>query len=680
MESGVLYMKNILPYLKEEILRCGVSNEDMRDIEPHIIKRNLELSKATTILMFAAGVLFLCINLLTGNPKTIPYFMLVAGSTLLLILYNAVKNRTGITAKLYCYLPLVLVWTYGIVLSVQPGNSQNPATSIVVFLTIMPLTINGRPLRVYAAVLLFAVIFLAISFSTKNSQAFETDFMNTATFFVLGFVLYIVISNRNVKEILYGIRAAEGEMLREEKRVAERANLAKSNFLANMSHEIRTPMNAIIGMDEMILRESKDTRIRKYASDIQSAGRTLLSIINDILDLSKIESGKMELIPVEYDFASVLNDIVNMTMNKAREKGLAYELDVEPDIPSVLLGDEIRIRQIILNLTNNAIKYTAEGKVSIHIGFDRGESKLLVRVADTGMGIRPEDLGKLFSSFQRLDETKNRNIEGTGLGLNITKQLTEMMGGTIAVESEYGKGSVFTATIVQEAVDDTPIGNYTERLDKAQSGKAEFRPQLIAPEARVLIVDDNEMNLKVITALMKDTRIRITTAASGAECIDMLKDRAFDVIMLDQMMPGMSGTRTLEIIREKHLADVTPIIALTADAIVGARDQYIREGFSDYLTKPVMFADLEEVLLKFIDKRLLLTEEQLREEAAAKELENVNKPVILVISDSTERLNSLKEMIGDGYKGVYVRDEEKARKYMEKHRVAYVIRDGESIT
>ena len=469
----------------------------------------------------------------------------------------------------------------------------------------------------------------------------------------------------------------ETKVLILEKETANQANRAKSNFLANMSHEIRTPMNAIIGMDEMILRESKDIRIRKYASDIESAGRTLLSIINDILDLSKIESGKMELIPVEYDFASVLNDIVNMTMNKAREKGLTYDLDVEPDIPSVLRGDEIRIRQIILNLTNNAIKYTAEGKVSIHIGFDHSTGKLLINVADTGMGIRPEDLDKLFSSFQRLDETKNRNIEGTGLGLNITKQLIEMMGGTIGVESVYGKGSVFTAEIVQEIVDDTPIGNYSDRLEKSQSEKSEFRPQLIAPDARVLIVDDNEMNLDVITALMKDTRMKITTALSGSECIDVLKDRAFDIIMIDQMMPGMSGTRTLEIIREQHLADVTPIIALTADAIVGARDQYIREGFSDYLSKPVMYADLEEVLLKYIDKRLLLTEEQLREEAAAKESEKANKPVILVISDSADRLNSLKEMIGDRFRGVYVRDEEKARKYMEKHKVAYIIREGD---
>ena len=505
-------------------------------------------------------------------------------------------------------------------------------------------------------------------------------------FVTIAFIYYIGYKNdrnyaRRMEEIRLEEKQTEYEtkVLMLEKDAADQANKAKSNFLANMSHEIRTPMNAIIGMDEMILRESKEQRVLRYAADIQSAGRTLLSIINDILDLSKIESGKMELISVEYDFASVLNDIVNMTMNKAKEKGLVYELEVEPDIPSVLFGDEIRIRQIILNLTNNAIKYTSEGKVAIHIGFDNSAKKLTVRVADTGMGIRPEDLDKLFSSFQRLDETKNRNIEGTGLGLNITRQLAEMMGGTVTVESEYGKGSVFTAEIVQEIVDDTPIGNYTECLEKSQKEKAEFRPQLIAPEARVLIVDDNEMNLEVITALMSETRMKITTALSGSECIDVLKDRAFDIIMLDQMMPGMSGTRTLELIREQHLADVTPIIALTADAIVGARDQYMREGFSDYLSKPVMYAELEEVLLKFIDKRLLLTPEQVRAEEEAKAREKANRPVMLVVSDSTERLNSLKEMIGDRYKGVFVRDEAAARKYLSKHKVEFIVRDGEEM-
>ncbi|MBO7600449.1 MAG: hypothetical protein J6S95_04785, partial [Lachnospiraceae bacterium] len=279
----------------------------------------------------------------------------------------------------------------------------------------------------------------------------------------------------------------ETMVLKLEKDAADEANKAKSNFLANMSHEIRTPMNAIIGMDEMILRETGDTKIRKHAMDIRSAARTLLSIINDILDLSKIESGKMELVPVEYDFASVLNDIVNMTMNKARDKGLSYDLNVNPAIPSLFCGDEIRVRQIILNIVNNAIKYTEKGGVKIDVDFVGETSKLIVKVADTGMGIRREDMDKLFSSFQRLDETRNRNIEGTGLGLNITRQLVLMMGGNIAVESEYGKGSVFTVDLVQRVVDPTPIGDYTKRLERSQLEAEEFKAKLFAPDAKVLI-------------------------------------------------------------------------------------------------------------------------------------------------------------------------------------------------
>ncbi len=471
----------------------------------------------------------------------------------------------------------------------------------------------------------------------------------------------------------------ERKVLELEKDAANASNKAKSNFLANMSHEIRTPMNAIIGMDEMILREAKDTKIRKYATDIQSAGRTLLSIINDILDLSKIESGKMELIPVEYDFSSVLNDIVNMTMKKAEDKGLKYNLDVEPGIPSVLYGDEIRIRQIILNIVNNGIKYTEHGEINIHIAFDRAKSKLICHVADTGMGIKTEDLEKLFSSFQRLDETKNRNIEGTGLGLNITKQLIDMMGGNIYVESEYGKGSVFKAEVIQKVVDDTPINNYSEHLKNSQIEKEIFTPKLIAPTARILIVDDNEMNLEVISELMKDTRIQITTASSGSECLDILKGNTFDLILLDQMMPGMSGIQTLKKMRDDHIADGTPVVVLTADAIVGARDSYIKEGFSDYLSKPVMYSELENILFKYIDPGKILSEEEIAREESKAETHDEEKPVILVINESKEKLNEIKESLGDTYKGVFVRDAESARKYLGKHSADFVMMSPDAI-
>ncbi len=457
--------------------------------------------------------------------------------------------------------------------------------------------------------------------------------------------------------------AYERKVLELEKDAANASNKAKSDFLANMSHEIRTPMNAIIGMDEMILREKVSDKVRKYALDIQSAGKTLLSIINDILDFSKIESGKMELVPVEYGFASVMNDVVNMTMKKAQDKGLIYNLKVSKDIPSVLNGDEIRVRQVMLNLINNAIKYTHEGSVSVDVSYDDGTSMLWVVVSDTGIGIKNEDLGKLFGSFQRLEEDKNRNIEGTGLGLNITMRLVKMMGGTIGVNSKYGEGTTFTATMKQEAVDRTPVGDFADNLSKIQNPEHEYRPALIAPKATILIVDDNDMNLEVIEALLEDTKIGIVTAESGKECIEILRKRSFDLILLDQMMPGMSGTQTLETIRSEHLADNTSVIALTADAIVGARENYIKEGFSDYLSKPVMYEALEELLMKYLPPDLIQ-----KEEAAVEKEDDIDKPVVIAVSASPVKLRALKEQLGNACKGVFVKDMDSAARFIEKNR------------
>ncbi len=448
-------------------------------------------------------------------------------------------------------------------------------------------------------------------YAETRSQMFVNIVICTVIFLMIAIFYYFGYKNeqdyaRRMEEMKMEERKQEYEtkMLKIEKDSADQANRAKSVFLANMSHEIRTPMNAIIGMDEMILRECNDENIKKYAKDIQSAGKTLLSIINDILDLSKIESGKMELVQVRYEFSSILNDIVNMTMNKAKSKGLKYNLEVDPNIPSVMFGDEIRIRQIILNLMNNAIKYTSEGSVSLSVSFDKVYRKLIVKVSDTGKGIKKEDLDILFNSFQRVDQTANRNIEGTGLGLNITKQLAEMMGGDVTVESEYGKGSVFTAELVQKVVDVTPIGDYTERLNDALDSSVDFEPTLLAPNAKILVVDDNEMNLMVISELLRVTQIKVTKASSGEQCIDILREDSFDVILLDQMMPGLSGTDTLKVIKDENLADATPIIALTADAIVGAKEIYLKEGFTDYLSKPIMYEELESTLLRYIDSEL----------------------------------------------------------------------------
>lgn len=463
----------------------------------------------------------------------------------------------------------------------------------------------------------------------------------------------------------------ERKMFEIEKDAANASNNAKSDFLANMSHEIRTPMNSILGMDEMILRNKPSDPIRKYALDIQSAGRTLLSIINDILDFSKIESGKMELVPVEYSFASVMNDVVNMTRNKALNKGLFYDLMVSEDIPSVLLGDEIRVRQIMLNLINNAIKYTHEGSVSVKVMYENDTNMLQVIVADTGIGIKNEDIGKLFESFKRLEEVKNRNIEGTGLGLNITMRLVQMMNGNISVQSRYGEGSIFTARIEQGVVDETPLGDFAQNIIREHDNVEEYKTTFIAPDAKILVVDDNDMNLEVVVDLLEDTKIKISTAVSGTECIEMLRKESFDMIFLDQMMPGLSGMQTLEIIKADNLADNTPIVALTADAIVGARERYINYGFNDYLSKPVMYAALETILLKYLDSSLI--KPALEDETTKNAVESVDtvsddgeQPVVIAISDSSDKLRKVKTLLGNGYKGVFVKDYKSAIKYLNK--------------
>lgn len=662
----------IKPFTKSNLWYCGLEKEEYERIEGQIMERNVHLVSRIAIAMVALGVLFIGINLLLQTDKLLPYWLLVVGGTLLMILHRGIRDVKSVPALIYCYALIIIVFAYGMILAVQPANLDDPSTSIVVFIALMPLTINDRPGRMGLVMILASICYLILSSIYKSPSANETDLMNTITFTILGFFLYTSISNRNVKEIYYGLQAAENERIKEEARVAENSNRAKSNFLANMSHEIRTPMNAIIGLDEMILRESKDARISRYATDIKSAGNTLLSIINDILDLSKIESGKMELVEVDYDLAQVLNDIVNMTRKKAREKKLDFELTAEESMPSVYRGDEIRIRQIMLNIINNAIKYTENGSVNVHVTYDKSAYMLEIMVADTGVGIREEDRDRLFSSFQRLDETRNRNIEGTGLGLNITKKLVELMDGTIEVESEYGKGSIFIVKVRQEKLDEIPLGNYAHHGVHTKQAEDDFIPVLFAPEARILVVDDNDMNLEVFCDLLRDTRISITTAKSGNECIETLRKSNYDVVLLDQMMPGLSGTETLKILRDKGLAQATPFIVLTADAISGAREMYLAEGFDDYVSKPVIYEELESVLLKHIDKSLLMSREQAD---VIREKEEREKPVILVVSDDSERLKQAKEAISENYKGAYVKSEEQAIKFLSKHRAEFIMRE-----
>lgn len=398
-------------------------------------------------------------------------------------------------------------------------------------------------------------------------------------------------------------KVRESDELRAAKTLAEQANHAKSDFLANMSHEIRTPINAIMGMNEMVLRECNDENIREYAANIESASRTLLSLINDILDFSKIEAGKMEIVPASYDTAVFFHDVVNMISVKATQKKLDFQVQIDSDLPCVLYGDEVRNRQIIVNILNNAVKYTKQGVVKLAVEGIREDQAftLKMQVADSGIGIKQEDMDKLFGGFQRLDLEQNRSIEGTGLGLAITRNLIERMNGRIEVSSEYGKGSVFTVYLSQEIINDSPMGDFRQRFEAVAKQEDEYRESFVAPEAKVLVVDDNGMNLAVVKALLKKTDIQVTTCMSGMECLELVKDIYFDVILLDHMMPEMDGIQTLAKIKQsENQCTSVPVIALTANAIVGAKEEYINAGFSDYLSKPIEGMELEKMLMKYL--------------------------------------------------------------------------------
>ena len=402
-------------------------------------------------------------------------------------------------------------------------------------------------------------------------------------------------------------REYEAKLLVLEKKAADSANKAKSDFLADMSHEIRTPINAVLGMNEMILRESKDDQILEYSSNIKSAGNTLLSIINNILDFSKIEDGKMNLVPVEFDIAELINNLVNAISERARSKGLEFHVEVDESIPSKIYGDDVRISQIVLNLLTNAVKYTETGSVTLHVknsGTTDGDVKLRFEVADTGIGIKEEDLGKLFESFKRIEEKRNRHIEGTGLGISIVCKLLDMMNSKLDVESKYAIGSTFGFDLKLKVVDDTPVGKYDEKRKSALAAQSE-ETHIFAPDAKVLVTDDNGMNLKVAANFMKIFGINPVTCSSGKETIELMKKNKFDIVFLDHMMPNMDGMETLRVLKDENLLDGASVIALTANAIAGAEDQYLKAGFDGYLSKPIMVKDIEKVLKKFLPAEVI---------------------------------------------------------------------------
>jgi len=456
----------------------------------------------------------------------------------------------------------------------------------------------------------------------------------------------------------YAYRKQNRLLLEQEKKLRETmedlkvASRAKSEFLANMSHEIRTPINGILGMDTMLLKECKDENLKEYALNIQSASHTLLSIINSILDISKIESGKMEILLNNYELFSVLNDCYNMVVTKAEDKSLNFKLDIDEKLPSGLLGDEVRVRQIINNLLSNAVKYTDRGYVKLSVSFEpvgngplEVNSKIMLKIAisDSGKGIKREDQNKLFQMFQRVDEMKNRNVEGTGLGLNLAKKLVDMMDGEIHVVSDYGKGSTFYVSIPQVVKNTEPMGNFAQKYRTFVTKSEMHSEHLVAPMTRILVVDDVKMNLKVVEGLLKGTEIKVDSVMSGRLALDKVQQVRYDLIFLDHMMPEMDGVETMRLMRilPGNLNVGVPVVMLTANAIIGAKEFYLKEGFSDYLSKPVREGELLDVLRKYLmpGVNASLNEQKTDSFSEAR----IPAPVVPSAS-SFERVNSIPEL------------------------------------
>ena len=418
----------------------------------------------------------------------------------------------------------------------------------------------------------------------------------------------------NLAHVLWVVEDINKEMKEREELIgisekATAANEAKSAFLSNMSHEIRTPINAILGMNEMVLREAEDQNILEYSDNIRKAGNNLLGLVNNILDFSKIEAGKMEIVPGEYKLSAMLGDLVTMIQARSEAKELKMITEFDKGIPNCLFGDETRIKQIATNILTNAVKYTREGSVTLKVSFDKIPNDydaimLKISVKDTGIGIKQEDIAKLFMKFERIEEDRNKNIEGTGLGMSIAQSLLNMMGSSLEVESVYGEGSTFGFSVRQEVTEWKPMGNFKEANKRELDEREKYTEKFTAPDAHVLVVDDMPMNILVFTSLLSQTDVQIDTAGGGEEGVALSKQKKYDMIFLDHMMPNKDGIETLHDIRgDLNNPNVkTPTICLTANAITGAREKYLEAGFDDYLTKPIEAVKLEEMMYNYLPK------------------------------------------------------------------------------
>ncbi len=605
-------------------------------------------------------------------------FRLVTGISMVALVFILVLGRSDVNLFI---LPLSLAYIYiAAKISIKKECINAGAAAIVVLLLLLypvvfftggglyggvpewfvlcfiyiSITLEGRRKGVFFLLCIVETVicyYLAYHYPDlvmPNTMA-QAYFDSARSVILVGFLTSILLLFQNY---LY---EEENKLTKSQKKEIEELNQAENHFFSSMSHEIRTPINTIIGLNEMILRGDISDEVAENARNIQGASKMLLTLINDILDLSKIKSGKMEIVNVSYETGELFSEIVNMIWIKAREKGLEFRLQVDPSMPSMLCGDEVRIKQVLINLLNNAVKYTKEGSVTLSVRCERvGVNRVRVwySVEDTGQGVKKENIPYIFDAFKRVDEKKNRHIEGTGLGLSIVKQLVELMGGEISVNSVYMNGSTFLVTLEQDIISERELGTFTltSRM-KVHEGE-QYRHSFEAPGAHVLVVDDNEMNLMVVRKLLSDTKVQIDTASSGAECLRLTQYQHYDCILMDHLMPEMDGIECLHALHSQPggLCQDVPVIALTANAGSDNQQIYRKEGFSGYLPKPISGALLEAAVLSILPKELVALSETASQSEIGKDVlifEQAKRISLMVTTDSVCDLpESLKREFG----------------------------------
>lgn len=575
-----------------------------------VINRDSDVSDRMFRLLTAISVVILTFLLIYGSllDESFLYLAALMVSIVSIMLVTAVSikiDRVNVGAVLVA---MLLIGIFVLNFFVGGGMYGGAPVQFVFCFVYVAVVLSGK-CKVFFCLFSAALTVVSYYLAYHNPQfvvphSTRHAYLNSeGSVIVVGILISMVVSLQNY---LY---EEQNKVTTRQKKEIEELNQAEKRFFSSMSHEIRTPINTIIGLNEMILRADVSDEVAENARNINGASKMLLSLINDILDLSKIESGKMEIVNVSYQTGEMFSDIVNMIRIKAKEKGLTLHLNIDPSIPKALLGDEVRIKQILINLMNNAVKYTPSGSISLSVRCDRVSEKcarMYYSVADTGMGIKKESIAHLFDAFSRVDTEKNRYIEGSGLGLSIVKQLIELMDGEISVNSIYTEGSTFHVTLEQKIVDGTELGPFSLGSG-AGVERTQYEQSFEAPKAQLLIVDDNEMNLLVAKKLLSATKVQIETAKSGAECLKLTQERQFDGILMDHLMPGMDGIECLHLVRAQKggMCKNTPVIALTANAGSESRQLYRKEGFNGYLSKPVSGATLEEAVLNMLPEKLV---------------------------------------------------------------------------